>query len=106
MRWELLRLSQGEQKRAFAEQRREKGCMENEHQWTREELRRSLDLLTERERQIMTLRFGLVDEQDRTREQVGRMFKITRDRVRRIEESAWSKLKKAGPDGEAGAFVT
>jgi RNA polymerase primary sigma factor len=79
--------------------------MDKEHQWTRDELRRSMELLTERERQVMTLRFGLLDEQDHTLEEVGKTLKVTRERVRQIEERAWSKLKKAGPDGEAGAFI-
>ena len=73
--------------------------MDNEHQWTRDELRRSMELLKERERQVMTLRFGLLDEQDHTLEEVGKTLKVTRERVRQIEERAWSKLKKAGPDG-------
>ena len=79
--------------------------MDTEHQWTRDELRRSLGLLTERERQVMTLRFGLLDEQDHTLEEVSHALHITRERVRQIEERAWRKLKDAGPDGEAGAFV-
>lgn len=41
--------------------------MDAEHEWTRDELRRMLGRLSERERQVMTLRFGLVDEQDRER---------------------------------------
>jgi RNA polymerase primary sigma factor len=79
--------------------------MDKEHQWTRDELRRSLELLSVRERQVMTLRYGLLDEQDHTLEEVGKTLKVTRERVRQIEERAWSKLKQAGPDGEAGAFV-
>ena len=79
--------------------------MDNEHQWTREELRRGLDRLTVRERQVMTLRFGLLDEQDHTIEEVGKALQVTRERVRQVEARAWRKLKNDDSDGQAGAFV-
>jgi RNA polymerase primary sigma factor len=79
--------------------------MDTDHHWTREELRRSLGLLSERERLVMTLRFGLLDGQDQTLEEVSRALHVTRERVRQLEERAWRKLKDAGPDGEAGAGV-
>jgi len=44
--------------------------MDTEHQWTREELRRVLGQLDKRERQMMPLRFGLLDEQDHSLEEV------------------------------------
>lgn len=79
--------------------------MDTEHQWTRDELRRSLELLTLRERQIITLRFGLLDGQKQTVEEVSRAMQITRERVRQLEARAWHKLNNGGDDGEAGAFV-
>ena len=71
--------------------------MEEEHRWTRDELRSMLGRLTARERQVMTLRFGLLDEQDHTVEEVSKTFGVTRQRIRQLEESAWRKLK-GSPD--------
>jgi RNA polymerase primary sigma factor len=79
--------------------------MDTEHQWTRDELRRAVERLSVHERQVMTLRFGLLDEQDHTLEEVGQTLQVTPERVRQLEERAWRKLKKDGPDGEAGALV-
>lgn len=81
--------------------------MDSEHQWTREELLRDVDRhgLTLREREIMTLRYGLLDGQSHIVEEVGHTLHITAERVRMIEERAWRKLNHGGLDGEAGAFV-
>jgi RNA polymerase primary sigma factor len=49
--------------------------------------------LTPRERRVLQLRFGLVDDQQRTLEEVGRRLGMTRDRVRKIERTALSKLR-------------
>ena len=54
---------------------------------------RALDSLTVRERQVIALRFGLYDDQDHTLEEVGRELKVTRERVRQIEERAIRKLR-------------
>jgi len=59
----------------------------------RQEVLRALDSLTERERQVIALRFGLYDDQDHTLEEVGRELKVTRERVRQIEERAIRKLR-------------
>ncbi len=59
----------------------------------REEVRRVLNNLTLRERQVIELRFGLVDDHDHTLEEVGRRLKVTRERVRQIEERAIRKLR-------------
>ena len=53
----------------------------------------ALDKLTERERRIIILRFGLEDGQFRTLEEVGREFGITRERIRQIEAKALRKLR-------------
>lgn len=59
----------------------------------REEIRKVLDQLTVRERQVIELRFGLLDDHDHTLEEVGRKLKVTRERVRQIEERAIRKLR-------------
>jgi RNA polymerase primary sigma factor len=59
----------------------------------RQEVMRALDSLTVRERQVIALRFGLYDDQDHTLEEVGRELKVTRERVRQIEERAIRKLR-------------
>jgi RNA polymerase primary sigma factor len=59
----------------------------------REEVRRVLNNLTMRERQVIELRFGLVDDHDYTLEEVGRKLRVTRERVRQIEERAIRKLR-------------
>ncbi len=59
----------------------------------REEVRRVLNNLTLRERQVIELRFGLADDHDHTLEEVGRRLKVTRERVRQIEERAIRKLR-------------
>ena len=79
--------------------------MEKERRWTRSELRRLLGILTERERQVMALRFGLLDEQNHTLEEVSVVLKMTRERVQQLEQRAWVKLIDARPDGEAGVLV-
>ena len=52
-----------------------------------------LDTLTEREREVLELRFGLVDGYSRTLEEVGRQFKVTRERIRQIEAKALRKMR-------------
>jgi RNA polymerase primary sigma factor len=59
----------------------------------REEVRKALNNLTQRERQVIELRFGLVDDHDHTLEEVGKKLKVTRERVRQIEERAIRKLR-------------
>jgi len=59
----------------------------------REQLESVLDTLTDRERDVLKLRFGLDDGYQRTLEEVGRIFKVTRERIRQIEAKALKKLK-------------
>ena len=59
----------------------------------REEVYRVLNNLTQREREVIELRFGLLDDKDHTLEEVGRRLKVTRERVRQIEERAIRKLR-------------
>ena len=59
----------------------------------RDEVRRALNHLTQREREVIELRFGLNDDHDHTLEEVGKKLKVTRERVRQIEERAIRKLR-------------
>ncbi|HEM61698.1 MAG TPA: sigma-70 family RNA polymerase sigma factor [Chloroflexi bacterium] len=59
----------------------------------REQMRDLLGSLSERERGVLELRFGLVDGQSRTLEDVGKHFGVTRERVRQIEAKALRKLR-------------
>ncbi|MBI5770387.1 MAG: RNA polymerase sigma factor RpoD [Verrucomicrobia bacterium] len=59
----------------------------------REKIIDVLDTLTERERRVLSLRFGLVDGYSRTLEEVGKQFKVTRERIRQIEAKALRKMR-------------
>src|SRR5215211_1634536 len=59
----------------------------------REDIRRALDALPERERAVIELRFGLTGEQPCTLEEVGRAFGVTRERIRQIENNTLKKLE-------------
>jgi RNA polymerase primary sigma factor len=59
----------------------------------REDLGRVLDLLTQRERKMIELRFGLKGEHPRTLEEVGHKFGVTRERIRQIEARTLAKLQ-------------
>ena len=59
----------------------------------RDELLNSMKILTEREQMILKLRFGFDDGRPRTLEEVGRVYNVTRERIRQIEEKALRKLK-------------
>ncbi len=62
-------------------------------QLLKEQIRSALGVLTERERQVLEMRFGLIDGQDNTLEEVGRFFGVTRERIRQIESKALRKLR-------------
>ena len=59
----------------------------------REQLDEVLSTLTAREKSVLTLRFGLADGKDRTLEEVGKYFNVTRERIRQIEAKALRKLR-------------
>ncbi len=59
----------------------------------REKIIDVLATLTERERRVLSLRFGLVDGYSRTLEEVGKQFKVTRERIRQIEAKALRKMR-------------
>jgi len=62
-------------------------------QLRREEVARALGTLSERERRVLQLRFGIDDGRSRTLEEVGRDFGVTRERIRQIEAKALRKLR-------------
>ncbi|HNX90667.1 MAG TPA: RNA polymerase sigma factor RpoD [Candidatus Omnitrophota bacterium] len=59
----------------------------------KEQMDEVLDTLTDRERKVLTLRFGIGDGCPRTLEEVGKIFNVTRERVRQIEAKALKKLR-------------
>ncbi|MDD7176346.1 MAG: RNA polymerase sigma factor RpoD [Lachnospiraceae bacterium] len=59
----------------------------------KEQLEEVLSTLTEREKKVLTLRFGLEDGRARTLEEVGKEFNVTRERIRQIEAKALRKLR-------------
>ena len=63
------------------------------HIMLKEQLAEVLDTLTPREAKVLQLRFGLIDGRQRTLEEVGREFNVTRERIRQIESKALRKLR-------------
>ncbi len=59
----------------------------------KEQVNQVLSTLTEREKKVLELRFGLDDGRSRTLEEVGKEFKVTRERIRQIEAKALRKLR-------------
>jgi RNA polymerase primary sigma factor len=59
----------------------------------REKLSDVLTTLTDRERKILEMRFGLLDGYERTLEEIGKMYNVTRERIRQIEAKALRKLR-------------
>ena len=59
----------------------------------KEQLDEVLDTLTEREQKVLRLRFGMDDGRERTLEEVGKEFDVTRERIRQIEAKALRKLR-------------
>ena len=65
-----------------------------------------LGALSERERKVLALRFGLVTGEPRTLEEVGKEFNLTRERIRQIEAKALSKLRHPSTPGKLRDMVT
>jgi RNA polymerase primary sigma factor len=59
----------------------------------KENVRRALDVLPQREREVIEMRFGLTGSEARTLEEVGRAFGVTRERIRQIENNTLKKLE-------------
>ena len=70
----------------------------------REELLSVMSILTERERMILILRFGLSDGRPRTLEEVGKVYNVTRERIRQIEEKALNKLRQPSRKDKLAVF--
>lgn len=71
----------------------------------REQIRNSLSSLSERERQVLELRFGLIDGQDHTLEEVSQYFNVTRERIRQIEAKALRKLRHPSRSSDLREFL-
>ena len=71
-----------------------------------EDLWDMLGSLSERERKVLALRFGLVTGEPRTLEEVGKEFNLTRERIRQIEAKALSKLRHPSTPGKLRDMVT
>lgn len=57
------------------------------------DVHKALDTLTTRERQVVTLRFGLEDGRIRTLQEIGNTMGVSRERIRQIESAAFRKLR-------------
>jgi RNA polymerase primary sigma factor len=68
-------------------------------------LHHALGRLSDRERAVLTLRFGLTRDQPLTLDEVGRRFELTRERIRQIEAKALSKLRHPCVPGQLRAFA-
>ncbi len=71
-----------------------------------DQVRASLNVLSERERQVLELRFGLVDGKDHTLEEVSQHFDVTRERIRQIEAKALRKLRHPSHSSELREFLS
>jgi len=71
----------------------------------RDKIENLLKTLTYREREIIRLRYGLGDGYTYTLEEVGRIFKVTRERVRQIESKAVHKLRHPVRAGQLEGFL-
>jgi len=75
------------------------------HSMLKDNMNNALATLTEREKKILLLRFGLEDGTARTLEEVGRVFRVTRERVRQIEAKALKKLRHPTRSRKLRAFL-
>lgn len=66
-----------------------------DNSFLKESLEESLSWLTHRDKQIIQLRFGLTDGLERTLEEVGQVFGVTRERIRQVEKKALNKFAKS-----------
>ena len=71
----------------------------------REQIEDVFTCLTEREQQVLILRFGLKDGKPRTLEEVGQHFNVTRERIRQIEGKALTKLRNRGKRDKIKDFL-
>ena len=69
------------------------------------QLAQALEGLSERERQVLVMRFGLADGKPRTLEEVGAHFNVTRERIRQLETKALAKLRHPDKSGRLEGFL-
>jgi RNA polymerase primary sigma factor len=74
-------------------------------QMLREQVQSALTSLSEREREVLELRFGLKDGKDHTLEEVSKYFDVTRERIRQIEAKALRKLKHPSRSRKLRSFL-
>lgn len=75
------------------------------HELLREDLTEVLSSLSPRERDVLRLRFGLDDGRQRTLEEVGQLFGVTRERIRQIEAKALRKLRHPSRSDKLKSFL-
>ncbi len=75
-------------------------------QLLKERVRSSLEVLSDRERAVLEMRFGLKDGKTHTLEEVGQAFEVTRERVRQIESKALRKLRYPGRGQKLRDFLS
>ncbi|QFY04746.1 RNA polymerase sigma factor RpoD [Lactobacillus amylolyticus] len=75
------------------------------YEMLKEQLEETLDTLTDREENVLRLRFGLDDGRTRTLEEVGRVFGVTRERIRQIEAKALRKLRHPSRSNQLKDFL-
>ncbi|MFN3491552.1 MAG: sigma-70 family RNA polymerase sigma factor, partial [Anaerolineales bacterium] len=71
----------------------------------RKQIQHALASLTDRERDVLELRFGLRDGKEHTLEEVSRFFDVTRERVRQIEAKALRKLRHPSKSRELRDYL-
>jgi RNA polymerase primary sigma factor len=75
------------------------------HELLKQHIDGVLSTLTDREKRVIELRFGLHGERERTLEEVGQKFKVTRERIRQIENKALRKLRHPSRSRKLKDFV-
>ncbi|CCI85600.1 RNA polymerase sigma factor rpoD [Lactobacillus pasteurii DSM 23907 = CRBIP 24.76] len=75
------------------------------YEMLKEQLEQTLDTLTDREENVLRLRFGLDDGRTRTLEEVGKVFGVTRERIRQIEAKALRKLRHPSRSNQLRDFL-
>tara|TARA_Y100001978_G_C23620089_1_gene398015 strand:+ start:84 stop:404 length:321 start_codon:yes stop_codon:yes gene_type:complete len=76
-----------------------------QHDHLRERLDDAMRVLDSREREILRLRFGLADGSSKTLDEVGKIFSVSRERIRQIECRAMDKLKEPEQAGRLKVFL-
>ena len=72
----------------------------------RQQIEKALNTLTDREAEILRMRFGLHEGNEYTLEEVGQRFNLTRERIRQIEAKALRKIKQSSPAHQLKSFVS